>query len=237
MTGLLAPLPSIGDALTRLDPDNRTANQWVRQELDKDIYGGGASLVERLWTSLLNWSADHLRGGGATEGPSDVVNVVVALVVALALGGLIYLLVTRVRRRSTLSERSQRTVLGGTTGTAADHRAAAAAALARSDWDTAVVESARAIARDGDERTLLTGAESLTAHEVGTRLAPYFPARAEGLARAMDAFDAVAYGSRPATRAIAQDVRDTDLAVHRARPVRADEALEPVPVDSWSVAP
>jgi hypothetical protein len=68
-------------------------------------------------------------------------------------------------------------------------------------WNDAVIDFTRAIAREAADRTLLSDAPSLTAHEIGAQLAPVFPEHAEATARTMDLFDSVRYGRYAATEA------------------------------------
>ncbi len=81
--------------------------------------------------------------------------------------------------------------------------------------------------RDADDRTLLTDAPSLTAHEVGQRLSQVFPEHAGDVTRATDRFDAVAYGRLAASREDALEVRTTAETLRRARPRLAATAPAP----------
>lgn len=106
---------------------------------------------------------------------------------------------------------------------AADHRAAARTADQRGDWHTAVVERMRAVARELEERGVLDARPGRTAVEVATEAAHVTPELQLPLTAAARAFDAVAYGGRPADAAAAQRIRDADEAVRRTRyAVRAE---------------
>ena len=84
----------------------------------------------------------------------------------------------------------------------------------------------RALARGAADRTLLTDAPSLTAHEIGAQLAPVFPEHEPAIRRTMDLFDAVRYGRYAATEADAGIVRDTEATLRKAKPVLAAVGAE-----------
>lgn len=198
-----------------LDPTSPEARAWLEQELRKGIYREPEGLLDRLW----GWLGDLLSGApGPGVLPAWTVGAAVAVGVAV-----IALLVLRslgAERRLTTS--SPGAVLEGPVRSAAEHRAAAAGALATGDADTAVLEAYRALTRSATERTLLVDLPGRTAHEVAVELAACFPADAARLASAADSFDAVRYGRRPARSDTARALvaLDTDLA--STRPVLPD---------------
>ncbi len=200
-----------------LDPDGETARRWVSEELGKDDYYDGRSLFQRI----MQWLEDlfqRLFGGGPSAGSVPGVSpIVTALVVALVLG-LLALLLTRIRaERHTVQ--SGESVLGDLDLSAVQFRDRGEAALRERRWGDAVVEFTRAIAREAADRTLLTEAPSLTAHEVGGQLAPVFPDHAARIAPAMDLFDAVRYGRYAASEADAREVAALATALRSAKPV------------------
>ena len=197
-----------------LDPSGDEARRWVTDELAKDGYRDTRSLFERLMRWLGQRLAD-LQDGQGTGGVS-LPPFVIALVVVAAAVGIGYLL-TRVRAEAT-TVKDRRTVLGSSALTAEQLRVRGAAAMSENRWDDAVLDYTRAIARDADNRTLLTDAPALTAHEIGDQLAAVFPAHAGAVHASTDLFDAVAYGGRRAERTDAETVRSTEETLRRARP-------------------
>jgi hypothetical protein len=143
------------------------------------------------------------------------------------------LLLTRIRAERRAVEDSTG-VLGELALTASQYRDRGAAALREGRWNDAVVEYTRAIARDAADRTLLADAPSLTAHEVGQRLTPVFPAHEAAVGRSMDLFDAVRYGRYAASAGDADHLAETCKTLRDARPVL--DPLTPVE-DRPSAAP
>ncbi len=199
-----------------VDPGPQQARQWLEEELARDEYHGGESALARVG----RWLADQLaalQSAPAESGAPSVPPAVSAALLALLLGALA-LLLTRVRtnRRAATHRRA---VLGGVAAGAAELRRRGEAALREHRWDDAVVHYTRAIARDGADRTLLADIPSLTAHEVGIRLAEVFPDHADAVQRCTDVFDAVRYGRYTATGGDAHHVRATCEALRSARPL------------------
>jgi hypothetical protein len=212
--------PSLGWAAD-LDPSSPQARQWATDELAKPGYGDGRSLFERIMAWVGDLLDRLLNARGSDIGPG-LPPFVIAIVVVLVLAGLVALL-ARVRgERHTVADPAA--VLGGSALTASQFRARGAAALDDGRWGDAVVEYTRAIAREGADRTLLTDAPSLTAHEVGTQLSVSFPAHAPAVATAMDLFDAVRYGGYAATEPDARTVRAVEETLRTTRPVLLDGA-------------
>jgi len=197
-----------------LDPSGDEARRWVGEELAQGDYQDTRSLLERLMRWLTDMIADlrDNQGSGALSLPPFVI----AIVVVVVLAGVGYLL-TKVRvEQKTIADR--RAVLGDSHLSAEQLRERAAASMTEGRWGEAVLDLTRAIAREADDRTLLTEAPSLTAHEIGSQLVVVFPAHVTAVVGAMDLFDAVAYGGRDATREDAESIRTTDDTLRRARP-------------------
>ncbi|GAA1898916.1 DUF4129 domain-containing protein [Lapillicoccus jejuensis] len=216
-----------------LDPDPDTARRWVQEELAGNEYQDRRSLLQRL----LDWVQQRLAdlqgtpGRGGVSLPPFVIAVLAgAVVVALVV------LASRVRRERSTAGGGSATVLGDSTLTAQQLRDRAERAFADGRYDDAVLDHVRATARDADDRTLLSDAPALTAHEVGLRLSQVFPDHAGAVTRATDRFDAVAYGRVAASREDAVDVRDTGEVLRRARP-RLTPAPAPAPARAPVAAP
>lgn len=214
-----------GALVTILDPSPDEAREWLATELAKPDYQDTRSLLQRFmeWLGRRVSDLQGTQGAGGISFPPIVVTV---LVILLAVGAVV--LLTRVRReRRTPTGRG--TVLGDTTLGATQLRAAGAEAVSRGDYDTAVLCYVRAMARDGERRTLVTNAASLTAREVGEELSRAFPLLDSRIRASMVLFDEVAYGDYPASRRDAETVRDADDAVRTAHhPARAVTAVPPL---------
>lgn len=197
-----------------LDPSGEQAQQWVQAELARSEYHDSRSLLARL----LGWVQDQIAAlqEGQTGPGVSLPPIALALVAVVLVAAVGYLL-TKVRvEQRTLAER--RSVLGDSVATAETLRREGAAALEQGRYPDTVLAYTRAIARQGADRTLLTDAPSLTAHEVGMQLARAFPGHAAAIRRSMDLFDAVAYGGLDPSRADAESVRDTEETLRLTRP-------------------
>lgn len=197
-----------------LDPDRDQARQWLEAELSKAEYNRSEPLVRRL----INWLLERL---------SDLLSLVpgsqslgwVLLLAVLALVAVVALFAVRGRRRGhALGQQGSGAVLEDPTLSAADYRSRADQAARAGDWDAVLLDSYRALAADGVERTLLDHASALTAHEVGHDLGRYFPPQQAQLAAAADAFDLVRYGDGTSGEREASGVRDLDRTLSRTRP-------------------
>lgn len=199
-----------------VEPDAPIARQWLRDELADPAYEAAQpGLVERgLW-----WLVEVLTRIEPPSGPPGAGLVALLVVVAV-----VVLLALRVAgpwagaraRGGPVAPASARPV------SADEHREQARAAQADERWHDAVREWFRAVVRDCEERALLTARTGRTADEAAAELGELFPALAGDLGRGARRFDAVTYGSRPATADQAAALAELDAAVARARPVLAD---------------
>lgn len=202
-----------------LVPDGDRARQLLLDELGKAEYAAAQpSLFDRIASGFLDWFTglfDASRSGAPPVLLAVALGVlVVAVVVALVLFG--------------LPRRAVRSRSGGLFGeddrrTAAQLRQAAAAALARGEYDLAVLERFRALARGLDERTLVQVFPGTTAAAFGRAAAEPFPAERDALRSTAALFDGVRYADRRATRQDAESVAALDDRLTAARPV-----LDPV---------
>lgn len=195
-----------------LDPSSPQARQWVLDELAKGGYTTQPSPVSRFLQWLLHLLTSG-PGGGLLPG-WGVILVVVVVVAVLAL------VLTRLLRNepSTGRSRGRGAVVDDEGLSAADYRARARAATARGDWDAVLLDSYRALAASAVERTLLTDLPGRTAHEVAVALAPVFPSHVASLTASAAEFDAVRYGHRPTTQALATAAADLDTRLQATRP-------------------
>lgn len=195
-----------------LDPPTETAREWLREELSKGIYHTRPS----LWQRFLDWLLDHLpTGDGSLTAPDWLFRVLVAVAVV----GILVLLVRTLRREVRAGRRRVGAVLTEEGLDAQAYRDRARRAAERGDVDAQLLDSYRAIAASGVERTLLTDLPGRTAHEVAVELAPVFPDAAGRLAAAADLFDAVRYGGKHVDRAAADGVTKLDRDLLATRPV------------------
>ncbi len=199
-----------------LDPTSPEARQWLEDELRKGVYREQKGLLQRLW----EWLTGLGSGGDGLGFPAWTIWA--AVLIGVAVVALVLLRSLRAERRMT--GRARAGVLDGPARTAAEHRAAARAALDAGDADLAVLEAYRAIARSAIERTLLDDLPGRTAHEVAVALGPVFPASASSLGVAADVFDAVRYGRRTARVESARDLVALDATLAGSRPVLPDPA-------------
>jgi hypothetical protein len=205
-------------ATVPVEPDAGTARRWVLQELAKPAYQAAEPTpVDRAVQAFLDWFTGLFDARNADTPPvllAIAIGVVVAaLVVALLLFG--------------LPRRNRRSRAGALFGeddrrSAADTRRAAEAALARGDFDLAVLERFRALARGLDERTLVAVFPGTTASAFARSASRAFPAEHAELGTAADLFDGVRYAGEAASREDALSIAALDDRLAAARP-----ALEP----------
>lgn len=208
-----------------VNPDANQAQQWIRTELADPAYQDKRSFGQRL----LDWLGG-LFSGVQPDIPDPnglkVPSWVLVLGAAIVLAGIAFL-VSRLRaEKAAADEHESRAVLGDLDLGADEFRDRGLAALREGRWGVAIIELTRALARGAADRTLLTDAPSLTAHEIGAQLAPVFPEHEPAIRRTMDLFDAVRYGRYAATEADAGIVRDTEATLRKAKPVLAAVGAE-----------
>ncbi|MCR2785246.1 MULTISPECIES: DUF4129 domain-containing protein [unclassified Microbacterium] len=213
----------MGPALTAaapLIPDGDEAREWAERELADPAYTIAeptpldrfAHEVAQFFLDLFN--ADLPDGWGPWMAVLVTVLIVAVVVVALVVWGMPR---TSARSRAAtelFGEREQRT--------AAQLRTAAEQLAARQEWDAAVAERFRALARGLGERAIVDGAPGATVHAFARDAAAAFPALADDLERAAAAFDDVRYLRRPGTAELYRTVASVDDAVITTAPHRPD---------------
>jgi len=208
LTGALAGMPA--DVPVRVGRDE--ARDAARRELaDPAYHAQDPSLVERgvRWViervlRLLDRASEATPGGWWS------------LLVLLAVASLVVIVVRHRVGPLARTTRRAEPVFAGQPRTAADHRRAAAAALARGDAAEAVRERFRALVRSLEERGLLDPRPGRTADEAAREAAALLPGCAEGLWTAARLFDEVWYGGRAATEAAYQRIAEVDEQVSAA---------------------
>lgn len=191
------------------------AYEAAREELSKGKYQAERpSLVQQL----INKAFDLLNQG--IERASEVVPGGPAglIILALVLVGAI----VAIRLKTGPLSRTARsgTPFGGFDPalTPAAHRRLADEHEAAGRYAEAIRERLRAIVRDLEERVILEPRLGRTADEFAYEGGAALPDVADELQRAARTFDDVWYGSRPATAAMAADLRAIDQRVQAARP-------------------
>jgi hypothetical protein len=138
------------------------------------------------------------------------------LILALTIAALIAVIVVRLRpaaRRAASAD----VFTGGSTLSAAQHRALADEAAATGQWAEAVRERLRAIVRELEARGVLEPRPSRTAGEVARDGSAAVPLIAEPLRRATATFDEIWYGGRAADASSYAILVEADRAVSSAR--------------------
>jgi hypothetical protein len=202
-----------------LDPGREEARRWAAEELARREYQQARpGFVERTLAWLLDRLADLLGAVPGVRSPAWALGlgILVAVIVAA-----IFYAVWRSGGPGRLRTARGNDDLFGDAGplSAAEHRAAAVAAAAEQDWERAVIERFRAIARELEERTVLAPRPGRTAGEVARDAIAVLPRLGEALDGAAHLFDAVRYGGRPATAQTAERLRTVDDAVQAAKVV------------------
>jgi Domain of unknown function (DUF4129) len=185
---VLVPFPAA------LDPTPDEARTELRRELAKPDYDFGNPL-----TRLIEWFLRQFDGGIQTASNTPLVTTLAAvLVFALIVMG-VGLLTSRARRTARTSDAAG--PIGAEVGvSAADYRARALSAFTAEDFNTAVIECFRALARQQVESGWVEDLPQATAREVSGLMATSQPAHAERLRAAAALFDSTLYGDHAASR-------------------------------------
>jgi Domain of unknown function (DUF4129) len=218
-------IPALGATGAPLVPDRGTARRWAIEELaDPDYARAQPHPVVRG----LQWLLDRLSEIVADlPGNSSATGAVVAGLLALLAVAVLAWVATAPRRRAARAAAAG-DVFGETTLSADEHRARARDAAAEARWREAVQEAFRGLARALEERAVLDVRAGRTADEIARESASAFPGEAAALTAAARAFDDVAYGGRPGSRAAYDAVRETDGRLARTRPAGTARPDAPV---------
>jgi Domain of unknown function (DUF4129) len=199
-----------------VDPDRGQARQWALDELSRREYQDAKpSLIERA----LTWLQERLANLRFGDAPSLKIGLTVA---ALVVAAVVAYAVYRAGGFGRTARRASVAVLTDTPVSAADHRAAADRHAAAGEWDGAVRERFRAIARELEERAVLTPQPGRTALELATGAGRELPALRAELLSGARLFDDVSYGAVPmherddaSLRALDTHLRAANLVQHR----------------------
>ncbi|MFS2294438.1 MAG: DUF4129 domain-containing protein [Actinomadura sp.] len=214
--------PVLGSA----DPVGRDeAREMARRELEKQVYRRDEpSWVERAWDDFSEWLQDLFSGSPAPEPQGSgggLLSVIVIIIVAGVAAGLVVWLMWG--RRNPRSRREA--LLEGEPSTALGHREAAEGHAAAGEWAEAIRERLRAVARDLEERAVLSARPGRTADELAAEAGEAVPELAGDLRVGVQIFDDVWYGDRPGTDEGYARLKDLDerLQAARPKPLEADD--------------
>jgi hypothetical protein len=197
---------------TPLQPGRDPARAWANQELARHEYQAAKPGPIARLADWIGQKLSDLHTG--TSAPATLGLVVTALIVVAVCAFLIH----RAGGLHRIARRRASEVLPARHTTAAEHRAAADRHAAAAEWDLAVAERFRAIARELEERALLSPQPGRTALEVARDGGAALPEQAAELLVAARYFDEVSYGHLAMTEAADVALRDLDARVRAARP-------------------
>ncbi|WP_253871876.1 DUF4129 domain-containing protein [Actinomadura rupiterrae] len=220
-----------------LDPppvDRDTARELARRELEKPIYQRDKpSWLERTLNRFAEWLQElfshaqtpNAKGGGAS-GWISVGVIILILIVAVAL---VFWLMRGGRNRRSKDE----ALLDDEPSTSSDHRTEAERLAAAGEWPGAIRERLRAMARDLEERAILSPRPGRTADELATEAGIALPELAGDLRTVVRIFDDVWYGDRPGSAEEYARVTAVDDRLRATKPKSLDDA-ELLTADGWS---
>ncbi|MEZ0074983.1 DUF4129 domain-containing protein [Planotetraspora sp. GP83] len=198
-----------------LDPPVDIGRDEAQREVSGELLKPGyqqESLIDRLWRGFTQLLGDLMdAGSGVTGGVVSLIVIVVILAVLAAL------LLWALRRMSRGRRAGEAVVFDGRERTAAEHRAEAGRLAAEGDWTRAIQERLRAIARDLEERAIVSPLPGRTALELAEAAGRALPSHAAGLLSAARIFDDVTYGEAPGTREAYMTLTGLDERLQAAR--------------------
>jgi hypothetical protein len=192
----------------------REAGQRLaRAELSKAIYHPHEPLTQRVLNAIGDLLNDLSQAGQAFPG---------GWWAAVALAALLATIIAVVLSRTGPLARSRRAggqlMTGSGPLSAADHRLRAGRLADAGDYAAATVERVRAIARELDDRAVLTPRAGRTANEMAGEAGAALPAEAAALRAAALLFDDICYGDRPGTKAGYALIQELDTRISAAVP-------------------
>lgn len=206
-----------------LDPSREVARDWARRELSDPAYAQARpGWVERLARWLIDRLSELQVPGGLA--PSRTLGLVLLLAIVAAVVA-VALTRTGLARRG-VRVRASGPVMDDVRRSAAQHRRLADQAADDGQYEDAVRERFRAVARSLEERAVLDERPGRTADEVAAEAGRSLPASAAGLRSAARLFDDVQYGGRAAAAAHDRQLRDLDDELASARPVLTASASQ-----------
>ncbi|GLW96005.1 DUF4129 domain-containing protein [Microtetraspora sp. NBRC 16547] len=203
-------------AVAALDPPIDLGREEAQREAVEELLRSGyhqEPLVDRLWRHFTQLLGDLLDGASGGPGGGRIALFVIVAVIALLAALLFWSLRRMSRSRRTPGE----ALLGGRERTAAEHRTEAERLAAEGSWAEAIRERLRAIARDLEERAVVSPMPGRTAVELAADAGRALPEHAARLSAAARLFDDVTYGEAPGTAAEYASLAELDRRVAAAR--------------------
>jgi hypothetical protein len=178
-----------------VEPERDEARRWAVEELSKQHYlQAQPNWLEERWQEFLDW-LHGLNGEGQGWGNDVGLPLIGAVAVVL-----IALAIILVRPRLNARRKEAGNIFDDEPSVSAEtYRQRAAAASARQDWATAVVEHFRAIVRSAEDRAVIDAQPGRTADEVARQLGVAFSEASSELVSAAWLFDSVRYGKAKAS--------------------------------------
>ena len=195
---------------------SRRAGQGLaRTELSKAIYHRHEPLAQRLLDAISRLLNDLYTAGKSFPGGWWSV-VALAALTALAVA----LVLARLGPLARAHRDAGPVTAGGQPVSAADHRQRAAQLASAGDYAAAILEAVRGIARQLEERGVLSPRLGRTADEIAAEAGLALPAEAAALRDAAQLFDDICYGERPGTAGGYALVQSLDSRLQSARPAQ-----------------
>ncbi len=198
-----------------VEPDSEQARDWLARELANPAYREAEpNWFDSLVSGVLEWLED-LLGVGAGSPPVLLLVVAVVVVAGLVVAAYFIFGAPRVNRRS----RIDGALFGDDDDRdAAAIRLAAEHAAAAGNWDLAIEEMFRAMARSLTERAILTTTPGTTASGFAAGASRCFPDLAAEFTATAGDFDAVRYLGRDGTAEGYSRVTGLERTVRSRRP-------------------
>jgi hypothetical protein len=199
-----------------LQPDAPEAQQWLIDELSKPEYLEARPTPFDLLSQQIGDWLQSLTVSGVKGPPTIGLAVIIIVAIGILVVAFFVFGLPRINRRSRVTgalfgEDDERTSV--------QLRTAAEAAAKRGEFEQAIADMFRAIARGLAERAVLTTMPGTTAHEFGSRSARAFPSLDADLTAAAALFDGVRYLDKPGTQAHFDDLASLERRIRSAKPV------------------
>lgn len=202
-----------------LEPDANEARDLLLRELSNPSYQAAKpSWFDVLSQQIWDWIRSLFDLDASGDGWGTLGQLIVILIVFGLLAAAFFIFgMPRLRRR----RRSTSGLLFGEeeTRTATELRAAAETAASAGDWNLAVIERYRAIARSLTERVIIRVTPGLTAQALATSAATEFPAHRQSLEQAARAFDGARYLEEQLSRTHYDTVASLDVELAAEKPL------------------
>ncbi len=207
--------------LPPLDPTPDEARDWLTRELSKQVYES----AKPTWFDLLAeqfWKWVQSLFGQGPEGSffgAWAQLVIVIVIVGLIVAAFFIFGMPRLRRR--IAGQAAGSLFGeDESRSSIELRAAADLAARASDWNTAVIERYRAIAKMLSERVIVAVTPGMTAQTLAQETGIEFPEHTGSLRRAAALFDGARYLSQKLSRSDYDAVLNLDRALTSSSPLR-----------------